>query len=242
MSASTACPATSIYVQGLSSLVACPSLQVTDAIGQHLTVICPCTYLCSCHLGAAQPACQSPPLTPGHPCTASLTFLPPEMQTMPVSHVMQIINAVTAKNERLDLPDAAEAAASPDGSPTEPSNVAIVSGLCALISRCWREQPAARPDFPEVISDLRTLLDLSRSAPEAQARRQHGSLHADSPQPSQRRSDNAEAWPVAEPGGVRAERWGSKLQSVSKITCDLHVHVEPACCCRGSKPPCCCSR
>jgi len=63
----------------------------------------------------------------------------------------QIMCAISEKGERPEAPSEAPGALAGGAFPGFPA-------YCALMRRCWAEDPGARPPFEAVIAELRTLL------------------------------------------------------------------------------------
>lgn len=67
---------------------------------------------------------------------------------------LQIMMAVSSKNERLDIPEIGDPELRGDGN----SDTEVVPRLTGLIKRCWDTDPDARPTVPAVSCPLVRLL------------------------------------------------------------------------------------
>ena len=70
------------------------------------------------------------------------------------------MSAVSSKDQRLDLP---EPTATTAAGPPDETDAAVVERLSTLIRRCWVREPAERPGFGDIITELRLLLNLCRA-------------------------------------------------------------------------------
>ena len=82
-----------------------------------------------------------------------------------LASVAQIMCAISEKGERPEVPSEA-------GGPLLGGTFPGFPAYCALVQRCWVEDPAARPSFEAIIADLRTMLaDTSAHARRASGER-----------------------------------------------------------------------
>lgn len=91
----------------------------------------------------------------------------------------QIMNAVSEEGQRLDIPqrDSAEVHRGGDCPPH------LFDGLTALIQRCWAIDPAARPEFGTIITELRSLLETCRAGSQRATRKRRSDARSQPPTP-----------------------------------------------------------